>query len=362
VGIHDTGDSPIQQGRVVAVDVNTGKIDTQFNFVATGNKYGDGSLGGGVWNALATDGTGVYFTTGNTQPAPWCTPPYGIANCPLKTPPPNNNGLSMIRVDKDTGIIKWAFEPVPFFFDGDPDWAAGATVMSTSCGELIASVQKDGWSYAIDAEQHDPSPSCPLGGHSWQFPPTTKGCPFTDPSQMHGDDDYRRPGAAWNDVFIVRTGGENLVSDNVTAGYSKLHALNACATSEQDRVRWIADIPNITADGGHVSYSTPTVTGGIVFIGTNEDPSDQKGHLVVLGDPSVVPPVGQQCSNTGIAPPLTPQDCVNAGYALVPIPKQLASIPMPDGGSLASMRNEPVLAGGRVFVASSAGHVYMLEP
>jgi hypothetical protein len=35
---------------------------------------------------------------------------------------------------------------------------------------------------------------------------------------------------------------------------------------------------------------------------------------------------------------------------------------MPDGGSLASMRNEPVLARGRVFVATSAGHVYMLAP
>jgi hypothetical protein len=53
---------------------------------------------------------------------------------------------------------------------------------------------------------------------------------------------------------------------------------------------------------------------------------------------------------------------------------------MPDGGSLASMRNEPVLAEGRVFVATTpnflnpnpiathqagnpdAGHVYILEP
>jgi hypothetical protein len=42
---------------------------------------------------------------------------------------------------------------------------------------------------------------------------------------------------------------------------------------------------------------------------------------------------------------------------------------MPDGGSLASMRNEPVLAEGRVFVATNpsttfpnAGHVYILAP
>jgi outer membrane protein assembly factor BamB len=367
VGVHDTGDNPIQQGRVRAVDLNTGQIITGFTFLGAGNASGDGNIGGGVWNALATDGTGVYFTTGNTQPYPWCIPPYGIEHCPLKTEPPNDNGLSMIRVDKDTGKIKWAFRPVPFFFDGDPDWAAGATVMSTSCGELIASVQKDGWSYAIDADQSGTSPSCPLGGHSWQFPPTTKGCLFTDPNQVHGDDDYRRPGAAWNDVFIVRTGGENLVADTVTAGYSELHALNACATSEHDRVRWIADIPNTMAGGGHISYSTPTVTGGIVFIGTNQDPSDNMGHLVVLADPSITEPgvtpcsaastLKCQCSN----PHYTVSTCP-APYVLVPVPKQLASIAMPDGGSLASMRNEPVLARGRVFVATDAGHVYMLAP
>ena len=131
----------------------------------------------------------------------------------------------MIRVDKDTGSIKWKYQTVPFTLDGDPDWAAGATVMSTSCGELIASVQKDGWSYAIDASGpfnlqplQEPHPQCSphllpaepgLSAPSWQFPPTTKGCRFTDPNQKHGDDDYRRPGAAWNDVFIVRTGGEN---------------------------------------------------------------------------------------------------------------------------------------------------------
>ena len=360
VGIHDTGDSPIQQGRVIAVDLNTGHV-TGFQFLGAGNAPGDGNRGGGVWNALATDGTGVYFTTGNTQPAPWCTPPYGIGNCPLKTEPPNDHGLSMIRVDKDTGNIKWAFRPVPFFFDGDPDWAAGASVMSTSCGELIASVQKDGWSYAIDASQ---GPSCPLSGHSWQFPPTTKGCTFTDPTQQHGDDDYRRPGAAWNDVFIVRTGGENLVADGVAASYSKLHALNACATSEQDRVRWIADIPNNTAANGHVSYSTPTVTGGIVFIGTNEDPIDRKGHLVVLADPSVAPASQQICSNVDF-----PVASCPAPFAPVWKLQAFVDVPMPDGGSLASMRNEPVLAEGQVFVATNpsaafpnAGHVYILAP
>jgi hypothetical protein len=281
----------------------------------------------------------------------------------------------MIRVDSSTGVIRWKYQPVPFTLDGDPDWAAGATVMSTSCGELIASVQKDGWSYAIDANR---GPSCPLTGNSWQFPPTTGGCPFTDRNQMHGDDDYRRPGAAWNDVFIVRTGGEANTNDSpcpcedndctrgrtACRGYSELHALNACATNERDRVRWIANIPNITAASNHISYSSPTVTGGIVFIGTNQNPIDNKGHLVVLADPSVVPASQQVCSNVDF-----PLAACTAPYAPVWSLQPLADVPMPDGGSLASMRNEPVLAEGRVFVATNpsaafpnAGHVYILAP
>jgi hypothetical protein len=272
----------------------------------------------------------------------------------------------MIRVDKDTSIIRWKYQPVPFNLDGDPDWAAGAIVMSTSCGELIASVQKDGWSYAIDANQ---GPSCALGGNSWQFPPTTGGCQFTDHSQVHGDDDYRRPGAAWNDVFIVRTGGENLVADGVSAGYGELHALNACAppSDEQDRVRWLVpNIPNVPSKDEHISYSSPTVTGGIVFIGTRQDPTDpdNAGHLVVFADPSVVPANQQVCSN-----PDFPLSACFFPYAPVWSLQPLADIPMPDGGSLASMRNEPVLAEGRVFVATSpndahpdAGHVYILAP
>lgn len=392
VGVHDFGDSPIQAGRVKAVDLATGHLidDRLFHFQAAGTPNSPPQVrGGGVWNALATDGTGVYFTTGNTR-MPWALYPYCPLNCPdpfdprcllncpspVEPEPSPNHGLSLIRIDKDTGSIVWKYQPVPFRFDGDPDWAAGATVMSTSCGGLIASVQKDGWSYAIDAER---GPSCPLTGNSWQFPPTTMGCPFTDPTQKHGDDDYRRPGAAWNDVFIVRTGGENLVADTVSAGYDKLHALNACATTERDRVRWIADVSNIMCD--HTSYSAPTVTGGIVVFGTNQDPADHKGHLVVFGDPSVgAPSVGWRCSNTHFTPPLTPQDCTNAGYSLVPNLTPLADVAMPDGGSLAAMRNEPVLAKGRVFVATyppyapqdrhcgplvphpDAGHVYMLEP
>src|SRR5262249_35342119 len=145
----------------------------------------------------------------------------------------------------------------------------------------------------------------------WQFPPT--GFPFT--AGVHGDDDYKRPGAAWDDVLIITTGGEALVHDGVQAGYGRLHALNACATSEVNRVRWLLDVPH-NSFGGY-SLGAPTVSGGIVYIGTDQ------GHLVVIADPSLVPPSGYRCSNVDYS---TAASCTAASYVMVPIPQVLADV------------------------------------
>ena len=338
VGIADANDSPVQIGQIVAVDLAKGRINATFKFQAVP----PGTLGGGVWNSPATDGNGVYFTTGNTCNSGPCPPP---------AEPNPNHGLSMIRVDKSTGKIIWAWQPVPYKADDDPDWAAGAAVAATSChGKVIVSVQKDGWSYAVEAGNGTPAKPNVL----WQFPPTGYGPAFL--GVAHGDTDYKQPGAVWDEknVLIIKTGGESRVADGPSAGYGKLHALNICAATEKDRVRWIADIPNTTWDKqGDLSLGAPTVAGGIIFIGTNQ------GHLVVLGDPSIVPATGKRCSNIDYT---TVASCKAAGYVMVPVPKVLANVPMPDGGDIAGLRKEPALAKGRVFVATMKGHVYMLEP
>jgi hypothetical protein len=211
--------------------------------------------------------------------------------------------------------------------------------MSTSCGKLIASVQKDRWSYAIDAGNGIPGPP----SMRWQFPPTGL-TSFEFLNAIHQNDDYRRPGAAWNDVFIVRTGGETVATvGEVGTGYTKLHALNACARTEGDRVRWITDLANFVSSPYH-ALGSPSVTGGIVFVGTN------KGHLIVLADPTVVPATQWVCSNIYYSL----LDCAIAWpkYQVVPSLLPLRDIEMPDQGSLAEMRNEPVLAKGRVFVST----------
>jgi outer membrane protein assembly factor BamB len=328
VGISDHADNPLQDGKVVAIDITTGKIVSTFHYVSTATR------GGGVWNAPASDFTDIYFSTGNTR--------CDDVGCQIPEPSPNH-GLSMIRANKDTGSIVWAFQPVPYALDDDPDWSAGAAVDLASCGEFVTSVQKDGWTYAINAGNGKPGAPVVL----WQFPPT--GYPFT--AYTHSNDGYNRNGAAWNDVLVITTGGESRAADGPSAGYGVLQALNVCPTMESDRVRWILDVPD--SSHGSSSLGAPTVAGGIVYVGTDE------GHLVAMADPSVAAAAGGVCSNPDFT---TGSDCATAGYVVVPVPSVLADVTMPDKSGIAGLRDEPALANGRIVVGTDGGHVYMLSP
>jgi outer membrane protein assembly factor BamB len=235
---------------------------------------------------------------------------------------------------------------VPFALDNDPDWAAGVTLMSASCGKISASVMKDGWTYALDPRD---------GECRWQFPaslPHSAHCKFPPGgAHVHGDTDYKRPGAAWGDVLAITTGGEALVtSAGVSAGYGRLHALNACVSSPSKRVRWIADVPH--SNGGGYSLGSPTVTRGIFYIGTDQ------GHVVAFADPSVAPPAFARCSQVLV--PLA--NCVASGYSIVWAPAVLADVALWDNSNAAGLRNEVAISDGRLFVATTGGHVYMLAP
>jgi outer membrane protein assembly factor BamB len=332
IGVANHCDNPIQRGKVVAVHLGTGAIDAAFSFFGSGLPRG-----GGVWSSVAGWDTGVYATTGNTNTG--------------APEPPDNHGLSLLRLDRNTGSIVWKFQPVPYDLDGDPDWSAGATVMLTSCDTLIASTMKDGWTYAVRAGTGSAGPP----SVRWQFPPT--GFPFTPgDGTAHGDTRYLRPGAAWGDVFITMTGGLN-VTTNVGAGLRRLHALNACTPNAQ-RVRWIIDVPGACPgtlpNGQDYCLGPPTVSRGVVFVGTTS------GRLVVIADPSISPPVGHRCSNPDIPNSL----CALIGalfpssmVRLVPEPAVLADVLL-----TGAILTEPALARGRVYVATSAGNLYMLEP
>ncbi len=346
VGIHDAGDDPIQNGKVIAVDLQTGHIIAGFSYQSTSTR------GGGVWNSPAADEKGVYFTTGNTR---------NWNGGGVQPEPAINNGLSMIRVNPSTGAVVWKFQPVPYNLDDDPDWAAGAAVMHSTCGDLVESVQKDGWTYAVNAN---------TGSCRWQYPPTNEpSCAFPPGGQhIHGDYDYKRPGATWGDVLIINAGGWGLTVPTVpseecipgtacTAGYARLHALNSCAPDPQ-RARWILDVPNATPGNGY-GIGAPTVTGGIVYVTTDQ------GHVVAIADPALRPPAGFQCTNEFINPPSTGPlwsvVCLLDGFQLVPTPQVLANVALPDGSSAAGLRNEPAITRDRLFVSTVGGHVYALS-
>ncbi len=327
IGIANHGDNPIQNGRVAAVGLNTGNLIGTFDFKATGTR------GGGVWSSVAGGfgREGVFITTGNTR----------CWNGGCQSEPSPNHGLSMLRLDAATGSVAWKLQPVPFELDDDPDWAAGPSLMRASCGDLVVSTMKDGWSYAVDA-------ATPLGVR-WQFPPT--GFPF-DPGWglAHGDSRYLVPGAAWDGVYITQTGGEDIVN-GTGSGFGRLHALNACG-GHGSRVRWISDVPS-AALGSAYQLGPPTVSRGIVYVGTGA------GHLVALADPSVWPSTSSICSN----PEVAVADCVANGFNVVPVPHVLRDVDVSDQ----SILTEPALADGRVFVASGrscegGGRLYMLEP
>jgi outer membrane protein assembly factor BamB len=327
VGIHDAGDDPIQNGKLIALDADTGRIRPVFNFEATSVR------GGGIWNAPAAERDDVLFTTGNTSD--------GVVSEPVP-----NHGLSMISVEARSGAINWQFQPVPFALDDDPDWAAGVALARTSCGRIAASVMKDGWAYALDANN---------GECRWQFPatvPPADHCRFpASGAHVHGDTDYKRPAVIWQNTLAVVTGGEALVAGGgVSNGYGRLHGLNVCAASPSHRVRWISDVPH--NGGGGYSLGAPTATDGIFYITTDQ------GHVVAIADPAVAPPAGVRCSQVLT----TVASCAASGFSLVYAPAVLADVALTDGADAAGLRNEPAIANGRLFVATQGGHVYMLSP
>lgn len=330
IGVADHADDPIQRGKVVAVRLSDGTIDSGFSFFSTGpvppgtpHTLG----GGGVWGSAAAWVNALFVTTGNANER--------------NPEPANDNSLSLLRLNPNSGSITWKWKPVPYQLDNDPDWTSTPSVMLASCGVLAVSTQKDGWTWAVNVGDGTPGPA----SVRWAFPTgpwVTHGFTPTD-GTSHGDTRYLRPGAAWDDVYITQTGGLN-VTTNVYDGFRHLYALNACA-SNAERIRWIKDVPH--SSGYQYSLGPPTVTHGIVFVGTDE------GDLVVLGDPSIVPADGWRCSD----PDFASADCAAHGFKLVPDPHVIKDINLGAG----TITTEPALVGDSVYVSTAGGKVFRLE-
>lgn len=323
VGIANHCDNPIQPGLVKAVRLSDGGLESAFSFHSASPR------GGGIWSSLASDGTDIYATTGNIRSG--LRPGDQIVT---------NHALALLRLDGQTGNLRWKLQPVPVELDDDPDWAAGATVANSSCGRLALSTMKDGWTYAVRAE-----PASQGGADvAWQYPPT--GFPFgpTDNWTEHGDTRFLRPGLSWNDTFVTLAGGLNINVDK-TSNYARLHSLNVCSSPEQ-RLRWIFDVPR-TTPGEDYSLGVPSGRAGFIFVGT------RSGWLVVFADPSIEPPSGYRCEHPDVETPI----CTQFGFRLIPDPQIVTEVQL--NGAVSG---EPALAADRVYVATTAGYLYALRP
>lgn len=323
VGVADHCDRPIQRGKIVAVKLADGTIDAGFSFFAAG-----APRGGGIWGSPAA-WDDVYTNTGNS-------------NIGGPEPVPNH-GLSLLRLNKSTGAIVWKWQPVPYDLDADPDWTATPTIILGSCGTMAVSVEKDGWSWAVNSGNGSPG----AASVKWAFPPGPWSAVGFKPADgtVHGDTRYLRPGAAWDDVYIVQTGGYDVATD-VSDGFRHLYGLNACS-GDQDRVRWIKDVPGMSYQSFGYTLGPPTVTHGIVFVGTNI------GHLVAIADPSVFPALGWRCSDPDVPSAL----CAGNGFSLVPDPAVLLDLDLNAG----PIDTEAALVGDPVFVSTEGGKVVMLK-
>jgi outer membrane protein assembly factor BamB len=327
VGVSDTCDNPIQLGRVMAVDFSSGNVSAGFSFVNGPRPASTWPPGGDVWGSVAADGGKLYVTTGN-------------ANDPgIGQPEPSPNyALSLLQLDPASGAPQWQHQPVPYSMDGDPDWSATPTVIHASCGNVVVGTLKDGWTWGLNADAG-------AGGHPtvrWVFPaddPNWINGFHPGDGTTHGDTDYIRPGAVWGDIYVVMDGGEDTVN-SIYTGFSHLHALDVCA-DDAHRIRWIASSP----DGS--SFGFPVITKGLVYVGTGS------GHLLVLADPTIVPPATFICTKVTVPNAL----CAANGFRIVPQPAVLVDKQL-DGAVL----TEPVLAEKNLYVATDGGSLYMFDP
>ncbi len=325
VGIADHCDNPIQKGQVVAVHLDTGQIDNGFRFSGAGNLYDPFTVGGGVWSSIAGGTSDIYVTTGNGAGAP--------------PEPDPDHVLSMLRLDENTGRVVWQVQPIAFESDRDTDWAVTPSVMLSSCGTLAVSTQKNGWTHAVNAD---------TGRVRWVFPypfPRTGADPSVYDQNGYVVHSGAGAGAVWEDVYIAQTVGFANPYDD--SAHNRLHALNACARTPEDRIRWMHDLPG--------KPGPPTVSRGVVFVGTDT------GQLVVIADPSIGGSTpGFRCND----PYATTAQCA-ALHRWFPQLFWLVRDPVPLLPPIqlqGAIHTEPALAHGRVFVATDAGNLYMLAP
>jgi outer membrane protein assembly factor BamB len=271
VGIASLGDCPLVQGELLRVDLSTHQV------VATFKAVPDGQVGGGVWTSPAVDPTTntIYVTTGTQTSA---NQPYAQA---------------FVAVDATTLAVKGSWQ-VPLADQvSDGDWGTSPTLIS---GGLVVATNKNGIVYAFQRSSVTAGPvwqqrlatggACPLCGDGSVSSAAFDGSQVYAAGSKTSIGNIAFPGSV--SAFDPATGkvlwrqGEQgfvipalaVVNGLVLAGVGSNFTVLSAASGK-------TLFSYATANS---IYSPATVSGGRIFVGSQDD------FVYAFGLPSSLPP------------------------------------------------------------------------
>ena len=129
IGIASLGDCPLVQGQLLRVDLTTHAVVASVNFVPTGQ------VGGGIWTtpSIDTSTNTVYVTT-------------GTLNNPAQT-----MSEAIVSLDATTLAVKSLWQIPRSAANADSDWGDSPILFSDGNGRaMVAGINKNGFLYAFD--------------------------------------------------------------------------------------------------------------------------------------------------------------------------------------------------------------------
>jgi outer membrane protein assembly factor BamB len=308
IGIASLGDCPLVQGQLLRVDLTTHLVAATANFVPTGQ------VGGGVWTtpSIDTSTNTVYVTTGTRNMASQTT------------------SEAMVALDATTLAIKSYWQIPLSAANADSDWGNSPILFSDGNGRaMVAGINKNGFLYAFDRANL-------AAGPVWSEQIAIGGiCPTCGDASVAS--------MAFAGGLLYAAGGNTTIGG---VGYpGAIRAINP-TNGAVVWARGLASpvIPALAYDNGMifagvgprlevldassgarigsyatgaVIYSPPSISGGIVYIGSgdgNEYAFSPAAPITPPADPNC--PSGFTCADIGSPSPVGSETVTAGSWAI----------------------------------------------
>jgi outer membrane protein assembly factor BamB len=264
IGIASLGDCPLVQGKLLRVDLSTHQV------VATWKAVPDGQIGGGIWTSPTLDAATntIYVTTGTQSQSSQTT------------------SAAMVALDGTTLAVKGAWQ-VPIADQvPDNDWGNTPTLIS---GGLVAATNKNGVVYAFQRSNISAGPvwqqriavggGCPLCGAA----PVSSDA-FDGTNLYAGAGQITVNGTTYpGSVTAFNPSNGQVVWRHTLSGIviPAVAAVNGLVIAGDGSSLVVLDASSgaslFSYATGAVIYGPPTVSGGMIYIGS------QDGNLYAFG-------------------------------------------------------------------------------